>query len=131
MDMAGDILGHMLVDLIGFRIRNVSIHTSDSEAVIIELALGKDFFKQTRGGRLWDDHFRHLGYPLKLHRAQDAGFRVPRIDYIHVDNKNTFNKKQHRQRSNVEEQQTRAHHTEVRIWDTRKPIIVECVLWKT
>ena len=32
-------------------------------------------------GRLWDDHFRHLGYPSKFFSVQDAGFiRVPRFD---------------------------------------------------
>ena len=25
-------------------------------------------------GRLWDDHFRDLGYPPKFYRGQDAGF---------------------------------------------------------
>ena len=25
-------------------------------------------------GRLWDDHFRHLGHPPKIIRVQDAGF---------------------------------------------------------
>ena len=33
-------------------------------------------FVQTKSvmGRLWNDHFRHLGHPSKLYRVQDAGF---------------------------------------------------------
>ena len=33
-------------------------------------------------GWLWDDHFRDLGYPSKLHKVQDAGFdNVPRGNF--------------------------------------------------
>ena len=38
--------------------------------------LGRLFRTRTRSvmGRLWDDHFRDLGYPPKFYMGQDAGF---------------------------------------------------------
>ena len=35
---------------------------------------GRLFQTKSVMGRLWDDHFRDLGYPPKLYRVQDAGF---------------------------------------------------------
>ena len=36
--------------------------------------LGRLFRTRSVMGRLWDDHFRDLGYPPKFYRGQDAGF---------------------------------------------------------
>ena len=36
---------------------------------------GRLFQKKSIMGRLWDDHFRHLGHPAKFYRVQDAGFK--------------------------------------------------------
>ena len=35
---------------------------------------GRLFWTRSVMGRLWDDHFRHLGHPPKFYRVQDAGF---------------------------------------------------------
>ena len=35
---------------------------------------GRLFRTKSVMGRLWDDHFRHLGHPPKFYRFQDAGF---------------------------------------------------------
>ena len=48
---------------------------ADSEIVMVDGMLFSRL-SATRSvmGRLWDDHFRDLGYPTKFYRTQDAGF---------------------------------------------------------
>ena len=44
------------------------------EWLIVGSIRGRLFGTRSVMGRLWDDHFRDLGYPPKFYRVQDAGF---------------------------------------------------------
>ena len=88
-------------------------------------------------GRLWDDHFRHLGYPPKFYRVQDAICIDDSSSRYHIND--TLMKSHWEiikfQVLSENGQKTKKvpgmHHTEVRSGDAPKPpFSIKQMNWK-
>ena len=108
-----------IVAILGPRLRNSNVWSS---------VWGLLFRTNSVMGRLWDDHFRHLGHPPKCYRVQDLVLLIsPRVDDIlgsfwwkiikQITNNHVFQQKWYKQKKPPAGKLA----TEVRIGDAPKP----------